>query len=125
MKKFGMSLALFAVFCLMTSVSALASEKNLKKTLTIKEPVVLMDTLLEKGTYQIKFDAKSGEVHVIKDGDVVAKAKGNVEMRNKKANYDSVSYKTDGGKKVLTGLTFAGDRRNILIESSNNQVAGE
>lgn len=125
MKKFGLGLALFTAFCLLTSVSALASEKNLKKTLTIKESVVLMDTLLEKGTYQIKFDAKSGEVHVIKDGDVVAKAKGNVELRNRKANYDSISYKSEGGKKIMTGLTFAGDRRNILIEGLNNQVAGE
>lgn len=124
MKKFGIGFALLTLFCLLTS-PALASEKNLKKTITFNESVMLKETLIEKGTYQVKFDAKTGELHVMKDGDVVATAKASVELKDKKAVYNSVSLKSDGDKKVVTGLTFMGDRRNILIEGANNQVAGE
>lgn len=123
MRKFTVILAAMSLLCLLFVGTALANEKNLKKTITFKEDVMINDTMVKKGEYDVKFDSKTNEVSLLKRGEVVLTTKANVEMRADKARYNSASFKaTDKGTRLDT-LTFAGDRRAIVLTDTGNSTA--
>ncbi len=125
MKKQVFSLLVAALLGLTLMGTAMAQEKNRRKTVTFTEDVLLNDRLIEKGTYQVRFDASGSTLTIMKDGDVVATTKATVELREKKALYNSVQFTTTDKGKLMTGLTFEGDRRAILVGDNATQPAGE
>ncbi len=124
MKKLGVSLVL-VMFCAMMFGAASANDKSRAKNVTITEDVLVNDTLVKKGEYRVKFDAAANEVLIMKDGELVVKSKATVEMRDKKAPYNSLSFVNDSKGKKLSGITFEGDRRMIVVGETTSMPAGE
>ncbi len=125
MRKFVVSISAALLLCLSLIGTALANEKNLKKTLTLNEDVMINNTLVKKGEYRVTFDAKTEEVTLSRDGDVVFTGKAMVEMRAEKARYNSASFRSTEKGKLLNGFTFAGDRRAIVLTETASSSAGE
>lgn len=121
MKKTGIILAAISLLCLLTVGTALAGSKNhLRATMSFEQDVLVNDTELKKGTYDIKFDADAGEVTILKGNHVVVTAKATIEMRDKKAESDEAYTVTTDKGVVLTKLAFAGDTRNIVISEGGS-----
>lgn len=124
MRKFAVSITAALLLCLSLVGTALANEKNMKKTLTLTEDVKVNNTLIKKGEYRVMFNAKTEEVTLSQDGDVVFTGKATVETRPEKARYNSASFKSTDNGKVLNAFTFAGDRRAIVLSDATNTTAG-
>lgn len=124
MRKFAVSITAALLLCLSLVGTALANEKNMKKTLTLTEDVKVNNTVIKKGEYRVMFNAKTEEVTLSQDGDVVFTGKAMVETRPEKARYNSASFKSTDDGKVLNGFTFAGDRRAIVLSEATNTTAG-
>ncbi|NOT62469.1 MAG: hypothetical protein HOP19_19865 [Acidobacteria bacterium] len=128
MKRMGlnlMALALFVCGLLMTTTATAKDQKlmskNKQKTIVLMEDTMLNDQLLKRGTYRVKLNAMNSQVIVTDDdGEVVATAKANVTLGERKAEYNSFSADQTPKGRVITGLTFAGDRRVIIFESTMN-----
>ena len=125
MRKITVSITAALLLCLSLVGTALANEKNLKKTLTLSEDVMINKTLVKKGEYRVMFNAKTEEVTLSQDGDVVFRGQARVEVRPDKALHNSASFKSTDKGTVLNGFTFAGDRRAIVLSEATNNTAGE
>ena len=131
MKKLGINLMMMALLGCATLTTALANEtkmsgKNKSKTIMLSEEMLVNDTLLKRGEYRVKFDAANRLVTIYDlDGDVVAAVPANVQLRNYKAEYNSFHASTTARGKVMTGLTFEGDKRFITLGEADTNVAGQ
>ena len=123
MRKFIVSMAAALLLCLSLVGTALANEKNLKKTLVLTEDVMANETLIKKGEYRVLFNAKTEEVTLSRDGEVVFTGKARVETQSKKAPHNSASFKSTDKGTVLNGFTFAGDRRTIVLSEAAKTAA--
>ena len=114
------SVAGFVAMCILLGAASPAEAKNRRKTITFSEDVMLHETVIKKGTYDLKFDSAQSMVFLMKEGDTVASAKVHVEMGTRKASNNSASFKTTDKGKLITGITFAGDKRILLIDALNH-----
>lgn len=120
MKTLSSSLIALSLLCALMAGTATANDqkvngKNRKKSVTLAEDILIKDRLIQKGTYQVRFDAQKNELALLREGEIVAIAPVTVEMKAQKAARNSMSFTTTDRGKLLTGLTFEGDRRTILI----------
>jgi hypothetical protein len=125
MKRFGISIAAALLACLSLAATSVVEAKNRRKTVTFSEDVLVNDTLVKKGTYEIKFDAASNTVSVLKDGDVIATAKADVKPTERKAPYNSASFTQTERGPALSALTFEGDKRLILVSGARDAGADD
>lgn len=122
MKKVVLSMMMSSLLCLSLVGISVANDKNLKKTITFTADVMVNDVLIKKGEYDIKFDAKAMEVSIAKKGEVVLTTKATVEMRAENARYNSASFKSTNKGQLLESLTFAGDRRAIVLKEMADSI---
>jgi hypothetical protein len=106
----------------LTSVVAFA--KVHKQKVTFENDIKVNDTLVKKGTYDLKFDDESGQLSIVKNGKVVAQAMGKVEQREKKASDFQLRSTGNGGDQQLTGVTFGGSDKDVVITSSGASSTG-
>lgn len=125
MKRFGISIAAVLLVCLSLAATSVVEAKNRKKTITFNEDVLVNDTLVKKGTYEVKFDAASNTVSVLKNGDVMATAKADVKPTERKAPYNSASFTQTEKGRVLSALAFEGDKRLILVSGAREAGADD
>ncbi len=126
MRKSGGKLIVISAMLLMGVMTAFADGKNLKDSITIAKEVVVNDTKLKPGAYEVKFDPETNEFSILKGSRVIttfkASVKGGEKIVRKTETYFSV---TDKGL-ALTKLVFKGDERAILLDNSNGSaVAGQ
>jgi hypothetical protein len=100
----------------LTGVVAFA--KVHKQKVTFESDIKVNGTLVKKGTYDVKFDDESGQLSIEKSGKVVAQAMAKLEAREKKANDFQLRSTVNGDETNLTGITFGGSDKNIVITSS-------
>src|SRR4030095_14506091 len=75
-----------AIALLITSLAGItAFAKTKKQTVTLDTAMKLNGTVVNKGTYELKFDDASGELSLVKDNKVVARATASAEKRDTKA----------------------------------------
>jgi len=99
------------------AVAALAdSNKNAK--LTLATDVMVNGTLLKAGDYEFKFNEKTSEVTILKDGKVKAKTTARLETRSDKANYTAIRTRNAGDTKEFIGLTFSGSKEEVVVTSA-------
>src|ERR1044071_4122003 len=93
-----------AVISGLVSIGAFAGDKGKteKKSVTITDDVTVNGTVLKPGDYQVKFDESSGELSILKDGKVKAKAPAHLQARNDKAKDTSLRMVDKGGVAELT-----------------------
>ena len=106
----------------LTSVVAFA--KVHKHTVTFDDDMKVNDTLVKKGTYQVKFDDETGQLSIVKNGKVVAQAMTRVEARSKKASDFVLRSQGSGEEKQLIGVTFGGSDKDVLISNSGATTTG-
>lgn len=106
--------------------TALANGKNLRKTITLDQDVMVNDKLVKKGTYQFKFDAASNSVAILDENrGLVASINVNVKEGSKKSRHNLLSFATTDKGKTLTAMTFEGDTRTLHVGDLQNTSAGE
>ena len=99
----------------LTGVVAFA--KVHKQKVTFESDIKVNGTLVKKGTYDVKFDDESGQLSIEKNGKTVAQAMAKLEAREKKANDFQLRSTVNGDETNLTGITFGGSDKNIVITS--------
>lgn len=130
MKKLSRGLIALSLLCALAAGAALANEdktsgKNRKKTVTLTEAIHLKDAVLEKGIYDVKFDAKKNELTLLRNGETVAVTPVTVEMKAGKAAHNSLSFTNTDRGRSLTSLTFEGDRRMLIIGETSSSATEE
>ena len=106
----------------LTSVVAFAKVR--KQTVTFDTDIKVNDTLIKKGTYQVKYDDETGQLSILQNGKTVVQATTRLEDRVKKANDFVLRSEVNGDQTQLTGVTFGGSDKNVVITSSGATTTG-
>lgn len=106
----------------LTSVVALA--KVHKQRVTFDEDIKVNDTMVKKGTYEVKFDDETNQLSIVKNGKVVAQAMARLESREKKANDFQLRSTNKDNEQKLTGVTFGGSDKDVVITDGGTSVTG-
>lgn len=106
----------------LTSVVAFA--KVHKQRVTFENDVKVNGTLVKKGNYEVKFDDETGQLTIAKNGKTVVQAMAKVEPREKKANDFQLRSTVNGDETQLTGVTFGGSDKDIVITNSGSTTTG-
>jgi len=106
----------------LTGVVALA--KVHKEKVTFDSDIKVNGTLVKKGTYDVKFDDESGQLSITKNGKTVAQATAKLEQREKKANDFQLRSTVNGDETNLTGITFGGSDKNVVITTGGSSTTG-
>lgn len=106
----------------LTSVAAFA--KTHKHSVTFDNDIKVNGTLVKKGSYQVKFDDETGQLSIIKNGKTVAQTMARLESRAKKANGFQLRSVGEGDETQLTGVTFGGSDKDVVITSGGATTTG-
>ncbi len=102
--------------------SVVAFGKVHKQRMTFNSDVKVNDTVVKKGSYEVKFDDETGQLSIVKNGKVVAQAMAKLEARAKKAGEFQIrSSGIEDGAQLL-GVTFGGSDQDVVISkgAANN-----
>ena len=106
----------------LTSVVAFA--KVHKHTITFDSDIKVNDTVVKKGTYQVKFDDETGQLSILQNGKTIAQSMTRIESRSKKANDFVLRSVTNGDEKQMIGVTFGGSDKDVLLTSGGASGTG-
>lgn len=103
-------------------ISAMAQNKNEKVELL--RDVVVNGTVVKKGSYNVVYDAATGEITIRKGSKIIAKSTARQESRDKKNENTEIIISKRDGNSVLRAIKFAGDSETlILAEGETTAVA--
>jgi len=122
MKRFMKSFFVALVIGALASLSVMAGDKGKveKKAVTFPDDVMVNGTLVKAGEYEVKFDEGTGELSIIKNGEVKAKTPAHVEQRSDKARSTALRTVDKGGNVELLGVTFGGSNRDVMVGASGS-----
>ena len=122
MKSILSRLAVVLVVGALSSVVALA--KVQKHKVTFSSDIKINNTLVKKGTYDVKFDDEAGQFTVSKNGKVVVQTMAKLEQREKKASDLRLRSTGNGDDTQLLGVTFGGQDKEVVISNSGATSTG-
>ncbi len=105
-------------------LSVAAFAKTHKQKVTFDNDIKVNGTVVKKGSYDLKFDDETGQLSIIKNGKVVAQSMAKLEERSKKANGFQLRSTGEGDQAELTGVTFGGSNKDIVITSGGATTTG-
>ena len=111
-------------FLLVTWAGAAAFAKSNTGGVSFSSNVKVNGTLVKKGNYDVKFDEKTGELSIEKDGKVAAKAPARLEKRFRKAAGTEVQLSLDGMDRRLVAITFGGSDQNVVVNQTAMLAGG-
>ena len=79
---------------------------------------------MKKGTYEVKFDDATGQLSINKNGKTIAQTMAKLEDRAKKANGFQLRSVGTGDETELTGLTFGGSDKDVVITNGGATTTG-
>ena len=101
------------IVTIMSGVMSLANDKT--GAVTFSRDVKINTTVLNKGTYNIKYDKASNELTISDGAVVVARSKARLaKVSTKISNTDIVWVKQDSTR-MLQGITLRGDEEGIIL----------
>lgn len=106
---------MLAVLLITVFASFAAIAKTKSERVTFLKDIKVNGTLIKKGTYSIKYDDKTSEISILKDGKVLAKALARVEQRDKKARTFELRSTDSGEYTELTSIAFGGSSENLVV----------
>ena len=106
----------------LTSVVALA--KVHKHKVTFGTDTKVNGTVVEKGTYDLKFDDETGQLSIVKNGKTIAQAMTKLEPRAKKASDFQLRSTVNGTDSQLLGVTFDGWDKDVVITNNGAATSG-
>jgi len=108
--------ALVLLIASLTSLSVFAKGK--KETANFLTNIKVNGTLVKKGLYDLKLDDKTGELLIMKDGKIIARAATSTAKRDRKAKALEIRTSGRGDDTQLTSVTFSGSEENLIISGS-------
>jgi hypothetical protein len=117
MKTLFNRIALALLIASLAGVTALAKAK--KETVSFPTNIKVNGTLVNSGTYELKFDDKTGELLVMKSGKVVAKAMTSATKRDRKASALEIRSTGSGNETELISVAFSGADQNLVLNGSS------
>ena len=106
----------------LTSVAAFA--KTHKHRVNFDSDIKVNGTVVKKGSYEVKFDDATGQLSIIKNGKTIAQTMARLESRAKKANGFQLRSVGEGDETQLTGVTFGGSDKDVVITSGGATTTG-
>lgn len=106
----------------LASVAAFA--KTHKHRVTFENDIKVNGTVVKKGSYDVKFDDATGQLSIIKNGKTVAQTMAKLEARAKKANGFQLRSVGTGDETELTGVTFGGSDKDVVITNGSATTTG-
>jgi hypothetical protein len=106
----------------LTSVVALA--KVQKHKVTFEKDLKVNNTVVKKGTYDVKFDDQTGQFSVVKGNKVVVQTTARLDPRGKKANDFLIRSSGEGTEAQLVGVTFGGSDKDVVISNNGAGISG-
>ena len=106
----------------LASVAAFA--KTHKERVTFDNDIKVNGTVVEKGSYDLKFDDETGQLSLSKNGKVVVEAMAKLESRTKKAKGFQLRSVGEGSDVQLVGVTFGGSDKDVIITSGGAVTTG-
>ena len=113
-----------AVLMVGALTSVIAFAKVHKQKVTFENDIKVNGTLVKKGNYEVKFDDETGQLTIAKNGKTVVQAMAKFESREKKANEFQLRSTVNGDETQLTGVTFGGSDKDIVITSGGASTTG-
>jgi len=113
-----------AILMVAALTSVVTFAKVSKQRVTIENDVKVNGTLVKKGNYEVKFDDETGQLTIAKNGKTVVQAMAKVQPREKKANDFQLRSTVNGDETQLTGVTFGGSDKDIVITNSGSTTTG-
>ena len=108
-----------AIALLVASLSSvIVFAKAMKERVTFPTNIKVNGTVVSKGVYDVKFDDKTGELSIVKDSKVIARATTSVGKRDKKAREFAFRSSGSGDDAQLISVTFAGADHDLVIGGS-------
>ena len=105
------------IVCALATVTAFA-DKVKKVQLTLADDVMVSGTLVKAGTYDFRFNHDTGELSILKEGQVKVKTAARLEPRSDKARYTAIRTRQSGGVREFTGLVFDGQMQELVVTSA-------
>jgi uncharacterized protein YggE len=115
---------MMAVLMVGALTSVVAFAKVHKQKVSFETDIKVNGTLVKKGTYDMKFDDATGQLSITKNGKTVAQAMTRLESREKKANDFQLRSTVSGDETQLTGVTFGGSDKDVVITSGGASTTG-
>jgi len=116
MKSFLNRIAMVLLITSLASVTVFPKTK--KATVSFPMNIKVNGTAVSKGVYDLKFDDKTGELTIVKNNKVIARATASVEKRDSKARQFVLRSTGRGDDTQLTGVTFSGADHDLIISGS-------
>lgn len=107
MRKYVNRFVVLLVVCALSSIMALAAGKS--RSVTFLSDVMLNGTVIKKGTYQVTFDEKTGELTIMNKKTVVAKGNARLE---KFTGAPGTVYVTQSNKE-LASIVFKNNQATL------------
>jgi hypothetical protein len=112
--------ALLSVLALLSSVSALARDKN-QHSVEIPDSVQVGGSQLEPGNYKLEWKGTGPEIQVsfVRDGKTVATVPGTLKTNDAQVVQDDVvTDTTSANTKVLKEIDFRHNKESLVFEQS-------
>ena len=115
---------MMAILMVGALAGVVALAKVHKEKVSFENDIKVNGTLVKKGDYDLKFDDETGQLSIVKNGKTVAQAMAKLEQREKKANDFQLRSTTSGNELQLTGVTFGGSDKDVVITNSGATGTG-
>lgn len=123
MKKMLMTLMTMA---LVVAGLTVVEAKDRSKTITFLNDVTVNGTQVAKGRYDVRFDSQTNEISILRQGRLIATTQVEVKLTDRKNPYNTAGFVERDNQRLLTTITFAGDKRVLHVNQANGtQNAGE
>jgi hypothetical protein len=112
--------ALLSMIALLSTVSALARDKN-QHSVEISDSVQVGGTQLKPGNYKVEWQGTGPEVQVnfVRDGKTIATAPGTLKTNDPHVTQDViVTNTTSANTKTLTEIDFSHNKESLVFEQS-------
>jgi len=104
--------------------SVVAFAKVHRHKVTFENDTKVNGTVVEKGTYDLKFDDETGQLSIVKNGKTIAQEMTKLEPRSKKAADFQVRSMGSGADSQLLGVTFDGWDKDVVITNNGAATSG-
>jgi Na+-translocating ferredoxin:NAD+ oxidoreductase RnfE subunit len=116
MKPFLSRIAIALLVASIASVSAFA--KTTKHSVKFPTNIKVNGTVVNKGVYDLKFDEETGELVIVKDDKVIARAAASSAKRDRKARNLEIKSTGTGDDVQLISIAFSGSDRDVVLNGS-------
>lgn len=115
MKAKATFLAVIALSLLTLGAFADDNDKILKEHFEFSKDVLVGNTLVKKGHYQVKFNTATNTVFIFDGSKPVASAKATLKVNDKDFDKDEILTTETGGQFVLMGLRLGGQKEELIL----------